>query len=277
MKKYYKLLVAFVAVFGFIVINSCSKDTPAATCNTDAEFATYSQNLNTFNANQSAANCTALRASAINLLNALHACNNTASDAVMQQWIDIDCSGFSGGGGGGGGSGTGSAVFWTASDLGYGNITVNCNGYTQVISSYYSSGSPSCGASGCADFNLNPGSYSFSASAGIHTWSGTITVTNGGCMKQQLTGSGGGGGGGNGNLTVWTQTDHGCGAISVSVSGHSGTVTNYYSGVPSCGASGCANFSLAAGTYNVSASCSSLTWSGTATVTSGGCYTLKLN
>lgn len=180
-------------------------------------------------------------------------------------------------GGGTGGNGSGSAVFWVASDLGHGNITVTCNGSTQVISSYYN-GMPSCGASGCANFDLNPGTYSFTAVAGSYSWNGTITVTSGGCFKEQLTGSGGGTAGNNGNLTVWTQTDHGCGNISVNVNGQTGYVTSYYtSGVPSCGSTGCANFSLPAGTYSISASCQTLTWSGTATVTSGGCCTLKLN
>lgn len=281
MRNFTKIKIILSGFFILLLLNSCSKDTPPeSTCNFDAQLATFNQKTNAFNANQTAANCSALKTSAIDLLNAMHACNNTSNDAAIQAWVNIDCSVFDGGGGGGGGgSGSGNAVFWIGSDLGHGNITVTCNGSSQTISSYYSSGNPSCGSTGCANFSLNPGTYSFSAVAGSYSWDGYITVTGNGCIKQQLTGSGGGGGGGGGtgNLTVWSQVDHGCGNISVSVSGYSGTVSSYYSGVPDCGANGCANFSLAPGTYNVSASCQSLTWNGTATITSGGCFTLKLN
>jgi hypothetical protein len=94
------------------------------------------------------------------------------------------------------------------------------------------------------------------------------------------TGGGGTGGGGatTGSLTVWSQVDHGCGNITVDVSGQSGVISSYYSGGSiSCGATGCANFTLAPGNYNVSASCQSYTWNGTATVSAGGCFTFKLN
>lgn len=190
------------------------------------------------------------------------------------------------GGGTGGGTSTGNGMFWIASDLQVGNISVTCNGSTQIISSYYSSGAPSCGATGCANFTLNPGTNSYHASAGSTTWDGTINITSSGCTRQQLIGSGGGSGGGGGgggggsttgNLTVWTQSDHSCGNITVNVSGQSGTISSYYSGgTVNCGDSGCANFSLAPGNYAISASCQSYTWSGTATVTAGGCFTLRL-
>jgi hypothetical protein len=103
-------------------------------------------------------------------------------------------------------------------------------------------------------------------------------------------GSGGSSGGGNtggggsgvtpttGSLTVWTQINHSCGPITVTVSGQTGTVTSFYSGgTLSCEASGCANFTLPAGTYSVAAKCQNRTWTGTATVVAGGCFQLKLN
>jgi hypothetical protein len=40
-----------------------------------------------------------------------------------------------------------------ATDLGVGNITVICNGMTQIITGYYPS-TPSCGASSSANFNM---------------------------------------------------------------------------------------------------------------------------
>ncbi|MFZ4796762.1 MAG: hypothetical protein ACOYMA_04665 [Bacteroidia bacterium] len=87
---------------------------------------------------------------------------------------------------GSGSTSNGSIVFWVGSDLGCGTVKVNLNGSTGNISSYYSS-SPSCGASGCANFTLPPGSYSYSASCGSYTWSGTVNATSNGCYKLQLT------------------------------------------------------------------------------------------
>ena len=81
---------------------------------------------------------------------------------------------------------TGRATFWTNSDLGCGSISVTCSSQSGTITSYYSSGTPSCGASGCANFTLPPGTYSFSASCTNKTWNGTITVTQGGCSTMRL-------------------------------------------------------------------------------------------
>jgi len=92
-----------------------------------------------------------------------------------------------------------------------------------------------------------------------------------------LSSGGGGGGGTSGDVAFWTQSDLGCGYINVSVGGQSGTVTGYYSGgSPGCGASGAANFTLPAGTYNYSAGCGDYTWNGTVTVSAGGCSTMRL-
>lgn len=87
---------------------------------------------------------------------------------------------------------------------------------------------------------------------------------------------GGGGGNGDGSLMFWVQNDLGCGYINVSVGGYSGNISGYYNTSPSCGASSAANFTLPAGNYNFSASCDGMTWSGTVTVTSGGCFKMQL-
>ena len=103
---------------------------------------------------------------------------------------DLSTSGGSGGSTGSGGSGntgSGRAMFWTSYDLGCGNVTVNCSGNTRTISSYYSSGTPSCGASGCATFTLTPGTYTYSASCNGGSWNNSFTVTDNGCAKIQLT------------------------------------------------------------------------------------------
>lgn len=88
---------------------------------------------------------------------------------------------------GGGGSGEGNIIFWISSDMGCGNINVTLQGQgSGSISSYYSS-SPNCGASGCANFTVAPGTYSFTASCGDYSWDGSITVSEDQCYKMQLT------------------------------------------------------------------------------------------
>jgi hypothetical protein len=99
-----------------------------------------------------------------------------------------------------GGSSTGggffannTVTFWIASDLGCGNITVNCNGTSRTITSYYSSGAPACDAAGTATFVLptSQDSYSYTASCSGLTWKGTVTVSpftsSNPCIKIQLT------------------------------------------------------------------------------------------
>lgn len=96
------------------------------------------------------------------------------------------CGSLSGGGSGGGGSTTGNIMFWTQSDLGCGQINVTVSGQSGTIGSYYSSGAPNCGANGCANFTLPPGTYTFSATCQNYSWNNTITVTAGGCSKMRL-------------------------------------------------------------------------------------------
>lgn len=110
---------------------------------------------------------------------------NTNNATLYYPSDDFPCDG--GGGGGGGGSNTGSAMFWTSSDLGCGNISVSLSSSSGTISQYYSSGTPECGASGCANFTLAPGTYNFTASCSSKNWSGSINVTEDGCSRIRLT------------------------------------------------------------------------------------------
>lgn len=91
-------------------------------------------------------------------------------------------------------------------------------------------------------------------------------------------GNGGGNtGGATGNAMFWVSSDLGCGNISVTINGETKTISSYYSSLtPNCGAVGCANYTLPAGTYNYSASCSSKTWSGTINVTNDNCSKMQL-
>ena len=186
----------------------------------------------------------------------------------------IQLTNAGGGGGGGGGTTTGQGMFWIASDLGCGNITVVCNGISRTITGFYSS-LPACGASGSATFSLSPGTYSYTASCTGKTWNGTITITVGGCSTVQLTSSGGGGGG-TGNGVIWTAIDQGCGNITVVCNGQTRTISSYYSSTPACGASGCANFTLSPGTYPFTANCTGRSWNGNITITASGCSHIQL-
>ncbi|MBF00510.1 MAG: hypothetical protein CMP77_11120 [Flavobacterium sp.] len=87
---------------------------------------------------------------------------------------------------------------------------------------------------------------------------------------------GGGGGSGTGNVMFWISSDFGCGNISVTVNGYGGAITGYYNSSPDCGASGAANFTLPAGSYNFTASCSGYSWDGTVTVSEDSCYKMQL-
>ena len=82
---------------------------------------------------------------------------------------------------------SGQGMFWTASDQNCGPITVTINGQSKTITSYYSSVTPSCGANGCANFSLPAGTYSYKATCSSYQWSGSITITAGGCFKMKLT------------------------------------------------------------------------------------------
>lgn len=90
-------------------------------------------------------------------------------------------------GGGGSGSGTYTQMFW--SDQAGSSITVKIDGgsYTGSVSSYYSSSSPTCGASGCYTATLPAGSHSYTATDGTHNWTGTVSGTStSGCKTLKL-------------------------------------------------------------------------------------------
>jgi hypothetical protein len=108
---------------------------------------------------------------------------NTNNATLYNRSTDFPCDG---GGNSDNNPTTGKALFWTSSDQGCGNITVTVSNSSGIISQYYSGRAPNCGASGCANFTLAPGTYSFSASCSSYTWSGSINVTAGGCSQMQL-------------------------------------------------------------------------------------------
>lgn len=78
-----------------------------------------------------------------------------------------------------GGGTTGTKTFWS-SQAGQ-NITVKVNGSSiGSISSYYSSSTPDCSASGNVNFAMSSGVvYSYTATDGTHNWSGSFTGATG--------------------------------------------------------------------------------------------------
>lgn len=284
-----KTKLTFLLLLFLIVFTNCSEDNTETSCADKLESLSQIIDVKTqdYVNNQSEANCNALKTAHTNFYNQAVACD--VADSYVDAYnaiMSLDCSDGSGGGNGGGsggGSSTGTAMVWTQIDHTCGTISVTINGVSKSISSYYSSGVPSCGSTGCATFTLNPGTYSVVASCSSKSWTGSVTVTANGCATLRLdaAGNGGGGSGGGGSSTgnamVWTQVDHSCGNINVTINGTTKTISSYYSsGAPSCGASGCANFTLNPGSYNVTASCSSKSWNGTVSVTADGCYKLQL-
>ena len=168
---------------------------------------------------------------------------------------------------------TGTATFWN--DASAGTVTVNLAGQQATMAGYFNA-APGCGATGAANFNnLTPGSYPYTASSTSHNWSGTTTIVAGQCARVLLhpttpTAT-------TGRISFWTATNHNCGNILVTINGQSQNIANYYSsGIPACGASGTATFTLPPGSYNFTGRCTTLSWSGTVSVAAGGCALKQL-
>lgn len=87
--------------------------------------------------------------------------------------------------------------------------------------------------------------------------------------------SGGGNGSTTGNVTFWNDQSS-VGQIQVYFDGPSANITSNVN-PSSCNTSGCANFTRTPGTYNYSAQATTgENWSGSATVTLGGCLLVHL-
>lgn len=91
-----------------------------------------------------------------------------------------------------------------------------------------------------------------------------------------VTGSSGGGGTTSGSAMFWIKSDLGCGNISVTLNGSTKTITGFNTaGAPACGTANSANFTLAAGSYNYTASCTGKTFSGTVDITANVCSRIE--
>jgi major membrane immunogen (membrane-anchored lipoprotein) len=162
----------------------------------------------------------------------------------------------------------GYVTFWASSNCNCGPISVTCNGYTAHMTEYFPTDTPACGAQGCANFSLAPGTYNYTASCTDSSWSGSVTVSTGNCTRQQL-------GCITGNVTFWFDSVQN--TATVKIGGNTGKITSVYtSTTPTCGASGCANFMLPVGTYTYTATSSSNSWSGNVVITANGCQLVLL-
>jgi len=81
----------------------------------------------------------------------------------------------------------GQVAFWMMSDLMCHHVDVTILGQSRTITQYYAGGAPGCGASGCANFDLPTGTYSFTARCTDKTWDGSVVITAGGCCMLKLT------------------------------------------------------------------------------------------
>ncbi len=83
-----------------------------------------------------------------------------------------------------------------------------------------------------------------------------------------------------GSVTFWNLTTSGLDEVDVYVNNvPQGTITVDNASTPSCGASGCVTYTAIPGTYSYTAeevSPGTGTWSGSVTITSKGCTTVKL-
>ena len=83
----------------------------------------------------------------------------------------------------------GEVIFYTVEDGACGNIEVYIEGiYLGEITSYITNGvAPNCGADGFATGSVDVGQdVNFTASCGIYTWEGVITINADECSKMQL-------------------------------------------------------------------------------------------
>jgi hypothetical protein len=87
--------------------------------------------------------------------------------------------------------GSGKVSFWTNWKRS-GNMKLYFDGmYVGTFTSYFENGTPVCGQTGTLTVEYKPGTYSFKATSeggfSTKTWSGTVTITAGGCFLQGLT------------------------------------------------------------------------------------------
>jgi len=139
----------------------------------------------------------------------------------------------------------GNVTFWTAVNSSPNPISVSVGSQNAAVTQYFPTITPGCGTYGCASFCLPAGTYTYTATNTDTTWTGSVSVTKGGCTMQQLSCA-------TGNVTFWV--DSAANNIQVTLNGGTTPITAAFpTSTPTCGTSGCANFTLHIGTYNYTA------------------------
>lgn len=136
----------------------------------------------------------------------------------------------------------GSAMIYATHDCGDSVITVTINSQTRTFSGY--ADTPTCGDTHSANFDLQPGTYTYTASSPAPgcAWHGSVTVAAGTCSKVGLPPT-------QGRVTFWSSMPS-KGYIIVTCEGHTDTVRKAYTtGSPDCGSTGCVTFSFAPGLH----------------------------
>ena len=114
-----------------------------------------------------------------NLTSSSRSATLTVSGSGLTQVINVSQSGA---------VAKGNIAFWTSSNCSAGYVSVTLTGHgTKEITGYYPSGSPTCGSQHTATFTDLPiGTYSYTASCGSRTVSGTVKRT-GSCHSVRLS------------------------------------------------------------------------------------------
>jgi hypothetical protein len=150
-------------------------------------------------------------------------------------------------------------------------ITVKVDSQTAVMSDFFPITAPGCGAKGCANFNLPVGTYTYSATNGDSSWSGSVSIAAGTCTFQQLTCA-------TGNVVFWVDSAANNTKVTLNVnSGPAYINTAFPTTTPTCGTTGCANFTLHVGTYTYTAiTAANIGYTGTITVGNDSCTLVRL-
>lgn len=208
--------VVSIIANGNVIIDEVELDGPNNPVSRDYDFGFNGFNYVTLFAHNEGSispNTCTVAINGVNFILEANLSTNGAIDVIVKGY-GVDCSdagggsggtggggtgggGSGGGGSGGGGSGgggptTGDVKFWIGQQLNCGNVSINVsNGSSLTLSQFYQNGTS---PSGCDDtsaggniFDLDPGSYSYSASCSNLTWSGSFNITAGGCQLIQLT------------------------------------------------------------------------------------------
>jgi len=81
---------------------------------------------------------------------------------------------------------TGQISFWQSGTPAYGITTVTIGQMTNQITLDHPNGITDCNQTGCANFTLPTGDYTFSATDGTNNWNGSFTIEANSCLKFQL-------------------------------------------------------------------------------------------